>query len=365
MKPAMISCRATAKARVLAIASPALVIAGIWRIDGALGALGVLGIALLLFARWVGSLNLRGLDVAIEAPHRATAGVRYPLRASLMNARRWFDARHVRLHLWLPGSAEVDCECDWLAAASTMHFDRQAAAVMRCPGSAVRVALESDFPLGLFAHRREVELDHAMVVLPRPRLPRGLLAAGTRLDGNPSAGATPGSLGGELRGLRAWRAGDSPRRIAWPATMRAIARGAAPIVCENAPPGFLPQHCVILMHSFASGGELIRPERFERMLEVASGWIEHLHRHGIHATLAADFDGWVARDVSTRAAITRCRESLARARRWTKCEAHELQDAVMRHSVDGQSLILLSDMPANSWQHHLPRRTPAPLIPQY
>ncbi len=363
--PSTKPCRATARAWLLAAISPALIVAGIWRVDGTLGALGIAGFALLLLARWLGSANLRHLSLSIEAPQRATVGAPYPLRITLNNRRRWLDARHVHIHAALPGASEVEFTSDWLPAASASHFETHATPRTRADGACVLMALRSDFPFRLFEHQQETQHPHAMIVLPRPRAPRNELADGMRVDGTPLAGATAGSLGGDLRGLRTWRAGDRPRQIAWPASLRAIARGAAPVVCENDPPGFLPNRCVLVIHSFASGGELIRPERFERALEHACGWIEHLHHHGIRTTLIADFDRWTARDLTTRADITRCREAFARARRWTKSEAHELQEAILRHSDDGESLILLSDMPAESWQHHLPRRSPAPVIPNF
>ena len=347
------------------MAAPALTIAGIWRIDGVLGAIGIAGIALLIFARWLGKSNLRRLAITLDAPQRATAGASYPLRITLVNTRRWLDATAVSLAATLPGEAAVDFHSNWIAAGSAADFDGHATAARRADGWKVHLSLESDFPLGLFSHRADAIHPHSMVVLPRMRAPREAPGEGVRLDGTPLAGATPGNHGGDLRGLRAWRTGDSPRRIAWPATMRAIARGSAPIVCENDPPGFMPQHCLLVFHSFASGGALIRPERFERALELAGGWIERLHALGIRTRIIADFDHWDAHPAATRAEITRCREHLARALRCHKTEAHELQQAIMHNAADSETVILLSDMPAESWQDHLPRRSPAAMIPKF
>lgn len=360
--PATIRCRATSRARWLMVVSPALIAAGIWRIDGVLGALGIAGIALLLFARWLGTANLKHLAIAIEAPQRATAGSPYPLRVTLANTRRWIDASRLSITATLPGGAGVEFRTGWIAAGSAADFDGHATPITRAQGTDAALSLTSDFPLGLFSFLADTTHPHRMVVIPRARAPRESPGDGAMLDAAPLAGASPGALGGDLRGLRAWRAGDSPRLISWPATMRAIARGSTPLVRENDPPGFLPQRCLLVLHSFASGGALIRPERFERVLELAGGWIERMQALGIRTRIVADFDKWGARPAATRAEIIRCRECLARATRSHTTEAHELQQAITRNAGDGETVILLSDMPVEFWQDHLPRRTPAPVI---
>ena len=347
------------------VISPALIAAGIWRVDGVLGALGIAGIALLLLARWIGTANLKHLAINIEAPGRATAGSPYPLRVTLANTRRWLDASGISLTANLAGRAAVDFHTRWIAAGSAVDFDGHATPAIRADDTGIPLLLTSDFPLGLFFMQAEMTYPHPMVVIPHARPPRESPGEGVRLDGTPLAGATSGNQEGDLRGLRPWRAGDRPRQIAWPATMRAIACGTAPLVRESDPPGFLPQRCLMVLHSFASGGELIRPERFERTLELAGGWIERMHALGIRTRIVADFDHWEIRPIATRAEIIRYRECLARATRCHTTEAHELQQAIARTASDDETVILLSDMPAESWQDHLPRRTPAPMIPKF
>lgn len=339
-----------------------LVVAGIWWIDGILGALGLAGIILMLLARWLGAMNLKHLAITLEAPQRATAGSAYPLRISLANSRRLLDANRISLRATLPGGAHVAFDSSWIAAASAADFDGHATAESRADGREITFSLTSEFPLGLFSFQTKTTIPHAMLVLPRVRAPRESPGDGVMLDASPLAGATCGSAGGELRGLRLWRCGDSPRQIAWPATMRSMARGSGPVVRETDPPGFLPQRCLVVVHSFASGGTLIRPERFERMLEIAGGWLERLHALGIRTRIMADFDAWTSRPADTRAEMIRCRERLARASRRNSTEAHELQQTLTRAVDDGETVILLSDMPAESWQGHIPKLTPAPVV---
>jgi len=365
MKLPKIECRAGHAARWLVVFSLALLATGIWRIDGVLGAFGLAILAWLALARWLGRANLGKLTVAIDGPDRVTADMPYPLRVTLANPRRWLDAKGIELRATLPGRADVGFRSGWVAAGSAADFDATVTAKTRANGGVIGVSLESRHPFGWFRFRREIGISTAMVVLPRARSPRDVPDDGVMLDGSPLAGATPGGPGGDIRGLRDWRPGDSPRQIAWPATIRSAARGGALIVRESDPPGFLPRRCLVVLHSFASGGALIRPERFERALELAGGWIERLHGMGIEARLLADFDGWVPRPAATRVEIIRCRERLARAKRASSTEAHELQQAIAASMGGDESLILISDMPADSWSGHFTGHSPTPRIDDF
>jgi uncharacterized protein (DUF58 family) len=344
------------------VISLALVAAGIWRIDGVMGALGLAGLAWIGFARWRGGVNLARIHVAMDGPERVTAGIPFPLRFTVTNGRRWLDARHLDLRATLPGEAPAEFHCRWIAAGSAADFDARTTATTRANGGEIRVVVVSGLSSAWFKFRREIRIPSAMVVLPRVRAPRRIPEDGMMLDGSPLSGATAGSAGGDLRGLREWRAGDSPRLISWPASIRAFAQGGPLVVRETDPPGFLPRACLVVLHSFASGGALIRPERFERALELAGGWMERLHAMGIRTRIIADFDGWVPRPAATREEIIHCREMLARARRSNSSEAHELQQAVGECAAGGETLVLISDMPASSWRDHLPPRPSPPRI---
>lgn len=358
-KRPLIKCHPGTATRWLVVLSAALFAAGIWRIDGVMGAMGLAGLVWIALSRWLGCENLKRIAIRTEGPERVTAGIPFPWRMTLLNTRRWLDARHIELRTCLPGDAPVGFQCRWLAAGSEADYDSRATANTRAEGREIRVSLTSTHPFGLFRFHREITLPHAMLVLPRTRTPRDSPSDGVMFDGTPHTGATTGSEGGDLRGLREWRAGDSPRQIAWPATIRAVARGASLVVRESDPPGFLPQCCLVVLHSFASRRTLVRPERFERALEIASGWIERLHTMGIRTRVIADFDGWTARSTATRSEIIQCRERFARATRCRSTEAHELQHAITATALNHETLILISDMPSGSWCDDLPPRSAA------
>ncbi len=351
------ACRAGFSARLLGVASAGMLAAGIWRVDGVMGAFGLIGLLFLISARMLGRANLRELAVLLEAPHRVGASTPFPMRATLVNPRRWLDAWGIVLRVDFPGGATAGCRIDWVASRSAADFDAHASAMARGQGREVRVSATSAFPLGLFAFGACATVPHEMLVLAVPRPPRTMPAQEIMADNNPLAGATSGESSGDLRGLRPWQPGDSPRRIAWPATTRALAAGGQPLVREMDPPGFLPARCLLVVHSFASGGTLIRPERFERMLATAAGWLDRLHAHGVPARMMADFDAWAEQTASTRGQITRCHELLAMAVRSGSTEAHELKSAIAK-AADDESVVVLSDMPSGSWEHHLPERRP-------
>ena len=80
-----------------------------------------------------------------------------------------------------------------------------------------RVTLQTRFPLGLFRAWSNIELDVECMVYPEPESPGVPLPAPSGEHGEGSASATGNE---DFYGLRAYHAGDSPRRIAWKAHAR-------------------------------------------------------------------------------------------------------------------------------------------------
>jgi len=80
-----------------------------------------------------------------------------------------------------------------------------------------RVTLQTRYPLGLFRAWSYVELDTACIVYPAPEPPGVPLPTPSGERGQGSASAAGND---DFAGLRAYHAGDSPRRIAWKADAR-------------------------------------------------------------------------------------------------------------------------------------------------
>jgi uncharacterized protein (DUF58 family) len=181
-----------------------------------------------LWAVWLvqwplGRLNLRGLDARRVLPAELYAGHPAAGRWLVVNRRR-LPARSVRV-----------CEVDGRAPAAVATVAARGSAGAPTRWSFPRrgvdtlqgVVLRSDWPFGLVEH--EVRVDHPATLLvwpapgkrrqrPSPRRRQGLAEA-----------PRPGG-GGDFLGLRAYRDGDPPRSIHWPAT----ARLGRPMVVERA-----------------------------------------------------------------------------------------------------------------------------------
>jgi uncharacterized protein (DUF58 family) len=191
-------------------------------------------------------------------------------------------------------------------------------------------------------------IPHRLLVCPRPQIPAEMLNRGTWEDDSPRSAVASGSHG-EPRGLRPYRAGDAARTISWPATLRSHARGGGLVVREFDTPGLRPREAVVLFHSFATGREVIRPDRFERGLSLAWGALRHFQAQGIPVRLMADFDGWEPRPAGNRRQLGACGELLARARRAAGTGAEELQ-AILSSLDESTGVLVLSDMPLAGWK---------------
>ena len=348
---------------VLGGLAAALVIAGLWRVDGVLAALG-LAMAGLLGLAWVlARLNPSGLDVVLDGPEKVQAGVVFPWVMSVVNRRRWLDAFALRMEVRLAGKTRAGGTAAWVSAGSAADLEMRVSIPERAWVDSQQVRLVSDFPFGFFEVERTFSVPHPMCVTPRPLVPHGLSFSGGRMDAADALVAAAGEAAGEIRGLRPWRAGDSSRRILWPASLRSMARGAGMVVRECDPPGFRPMKCAVVFHSFGTDGGLIRPDRFEKALSLAAGSLRHLQSQGMPARWIADFNDWKPLPAGTRTQLAACMENMARAVRAAGTEAHDLQ-AALREIGEDEGLIVISDMPVSAWRAALPIRNLPPFLPE-
>ena len=339
----------------------AFLAAGLWRVDGVLAALGMATGCLLGLAWLLARSHAAGLEVALQGPEKVTAGTMFPVVVTVANRQRVTDSFALRVGLELAGKIRATGRAAWIPAGSAVDLELRLAVEERTRVETQRVRLVSDFPLGLFELRRTLEVARPLSVLPRPRLPGGLVFAGGWLDDAHADACAAGEAPGEIRGLRPWRAGDAPGRILWPASLRSMARGAGMMVRESDPPGLRPERCAVVFHSYGGDGGLIRPDHFEMALKLAAGTLRHLHEQGIAARWIADFDGWKAHPARTRAQLAACLETMARAIREKGSEAHDLQ-AALAEIAPQEGLVVISDMPVESWRAALPARKQAPFL---
>lgn len=309
--------------------------------------MGLAGILLTGLAALGARRNLKGLQVEVEGPRAGRVGEVAKWRLTLRNPRRVLDAFGVEIGL-SAGDDEMARHALWVAAGSSVEAEYRRAPRLRGQGEGMGVSMVSEFPLGFFRAYRAVWVPHRWHVAPKPLVPVELLAEGGWLEGAPRLGGAMAGPGGELRGMRPYRAGDSPRMVAWPASIRSTGRGGGLLVMESDPPGFRPSEVVVVFHSFGSDRQLIRPDRFERALTLASGALWHFLAMGVPARLMADFDGWLQRPASSRRHLAVCEELLAGARRASGTESHDLRAAL--DGVDeGVAVVVVSDMPTDTW----------------
>ncbi|MEM7698786.1 MAG: DUF58 domain-containing protein, partial [Verrucomicrobiota bacterium] len=158
---------------------------------------------------------------------------------------------------------------DWLDFKAVGKCDRRG----RLGKQSARV--ESSWPFGLFVSEAPVELEDSGItrILPAPLLPHALARsidqhlAEAQVDavGLPEPAA-------EFRSLREYRAGDSPRRIHWPTSLRERSL----LVRETDPPERIPPRFAVIWHVWTPPGELVRPDGFEKILQLLAGLLNFL-----------------------------------------------------------------------------------------
>ncbi len=337
------------------------IVIGLSRGDGVLAALGVAALVLLGVSFFLARNNSKGMEVRCQAAHQVYAGNRFPVRVTIENHRRFLDAFAIQVTIFLPGAGECKITAPWIAANSAADVDSLFPLEKRGHALTLPVILRSSFPLGLWESVNSLEVVHELIVYPRPLRMASLLLTGMLHDATPSAGSTFGTMNGEIRGLRPWRAGDSPKMIHAAASARSFARGAGLMVAEADPPGFYPKKIAVLFHSYASDRAMIRPEYFEKALSMASGSLRYLLGQAIPTVWVADFGGWLEHQCDNRLQLAGILERLAGAQRAMHTELHDLTRACSLIDADA-TLLIISDMPPSLWQHAIPQRVIKPLI---
>lgn len=330
----------------------ALLIGGLLAGDGLFLILGLCSTLTIVMAWLLGKLSLRHLGVDIHLPSHVAAGVPFDLEFTLRNNRPVLDAFNIEIRLILPGQTAYSAIAPWTAAGSASRITQPTTIPGRGYEDTHHLTLSTTFPLGLFESKRQRNIRKEVTITPKPIIPVELSSHGSLHDTLPRSGTATGQTFGEPRGIRPWQAGDSARRIHWPASARSLARGHDLRVREFDPPGFHPDHCHIVFHSYATGREMLREDRFERALSLLAGSLTELQKLGIPCTLTCDFFDWQPVTTTTRMQVVDCLNTLSRIRRSSGVEAHDLENT-FRAVPPGHTLMIISDMIPDSWQHLL------------
>ncbi len=327
----------------------ALFFVGMWRVDGVMAAMG-LAVGALLVVAWVsGRGNVRGLGLDFRGPRRVEAGKSFSVTLTLGSSRKLLDAFWVDFGILLNGEGVVSGRVLWLERGGDAEIEGRVSLRKRGCADVQKGWIRSGFPLGLFSFGRDLAVFAEVGVLARARVPEELRVSGFLLDGFPLGGSRHFGGIGEWKGLRAWRGGDAVRKIAWTASLKSEAAGGGLLVREDEPPGSQAEGCLVVFHSYGGDGSLIRPDRFEKALELMSGAMGILQGWGIPLRWVADFNGWEETEVRSRRQLAQSREALMKAERAPWTEAHDLSSA-LAVAKDHECVLVVSDMPTRAWE---------------
>ncbi|MFK7909089.1 MAG: DUF58 domain-containing protein [Akkermansiaceae bacterium] len=346
----------TRKGAALSGGAVAMVISGLFTAEGIFFLLGICGLLLILLCYLLGKINLIQLTPSIHMPANVAAGRMFELELSIHNKRILLDAFNVQMDISLPCDSVFSAQATWTAAGQCSQTILQGTIPSRGYADQHSILLSSQFPLGLFRMIKIITLRREVVVTPMPIIPMELNSHGSLHDALPHSGLSTGNSFGEPRGIRPWQAGDSSRHIHWAASARALACGHDLRIREFDPPGFHPDQCHIIFHSYASGREMLRQDRFERALSLLAGTITELQGKGIPCVLSADFLDWEPVSCQSRKQMVEFLKTLAKVQRAKGTESHDLDHAIRTTSPD-QAVVIISDMPPDSWSH-LTSRSP-------
>ncbi len=352
----------------------AMLAAGVFRYDGTLIWLGLAALGAVGVARWWAPRNLAGLAVSRRRPARVFAGepfvfsltVTRPVRAGWALPRTGCGVE-IR-DPWLPRRGAGLSLGTGLVAGETAAGERRSRLVRRGRDGRTTFELRSRFPMGIFLtaarghlHDETLARDGGVLVYPQPLLPEALRRdlEMAWLDRRHSQGfeIEPGD---EFRGIRAYRSSDPVKAVHWPAT----ARAGSLMVREWDPPAPRPQRYGMILHTLERGGRLLRPDRWETALRVATGLITHCRDRQIALAFIDETGGGAAPAVSGRGARLRMPEQepyaaglerLALARRGTLKHEARLLDAVGELATSCDRLFVISDVPLRLWRGMIER----------
>jgi uncharacterized protein (DUF58 family) len=221
-------------------------------------------LASVLFA----GLNLGKLSVIRRLPDRATAGEAFGVTLTVSNGRRLFPARGIvvkdALQTGRAGAPSI-CFAPVIPPGSRAGFTYQARIRRRGEYIIGVTLLSTRFPFGLLVKNRIARGESRIVVRPRSFEVEDLDLREARTVSRGAESRSPRRGGQDtLAGLRDFRTGDDPRRIAW----RATAHHGRPILKlfeEDR-----PRRLVLLFAACGTGGGA-----FERAVSQAASLVEH------------------------------------------------------------------------------------------
>ena len=283
LQPVLVNVRPTSAGRaLLAVVLVALFLswAGLGVVFGVIATFGASVLAVAGAASWS---RVSGLRIAAPGPVTAFAGEVFALDVPVANLARFADAFDVVLTVrGAQGErARIGSMLTRLAARAEVRIDVLYPALRRGRHPQGMIDLESASPLGLATCRVRFALPHEIVVLPRVGSLRRLERRDLRNRAHVVHGAASRGDEQEVRGLRAWREGESLRPVHW----RLSARRGRLISREFGGELRPPVHVVLALALDASSHGA--RAAFEDAVSLAATLVEHHARrdHPVRLTL--------------------------------------------------------------------------------
>jgi len=317
--------------------------------EGLLIALALLFLLFIFSCRFIGRMNMRGLNAEIRMKERIYAGKSFESTVYIDNKKKWWSSHSIEVKVGLLHGQKVHGNLKWLGSHDGAKLKQRVSIPHRGEETSFKLQMYSSFPFGVFEHIVKEEIFHNLIVYPRLIVPLEIMNYGSVNDSNPLRGYQLGETNGEIRGVRVWQPGDPAKRIHWPASAKSIARGQGLRVREFDPPGFAPESCTVLFHSYAEQGELYRSDRFERATSLAAGVLHYLHSRNLRPKFTADFLNWSEIECFNRRNYIELLAILAQAKRSIGTMQHELQNVLDKAAEEVDQVIIVSDMDPDTW----------------
>ncbi len=344
-----------------------LVFLGCARFSGVTILLGVLCWATMITARWLCQKNLSDVELRRRLPRSAFAGELFETLISIYRVpegRFQIDGFDLEFRDSLLSLAAAE-EIGHLQKDTVITFPIRARLPRRGLHSRARFELKSSWPFGLFSMRivENYQLPNAMerdeiLIFPRPLMPALLLR---QLENFQAESLAKNSFeqenAGDFRGIRPYRPGDPVKSIHWPAT----ARARELVVRDWDPPQPKPQRFGVILHSLATPGQMLTPDRFETAVRIATGLLIYCRENGIPVWISPDLKSIDWLKIPDQTGFTAALEALALIRPLALKSPKKLQKRI-QHFERCERLFVISDSAIASWRSSVSGRHPSLIL---
>lgn len=315
--------------------------------------IGFLGFCILIGAYFCGKTNLKKLEMSLEHSSLIFSGKSIDLTIIARNHKKLFSSRWVTVEIVFNQDSRVTEVIDLISEKSEIKVMKRFSFKKRGGVMSNSLKLSSRFPFYFFAFDAYDTIYSAATILPRKIKPVELEAFGDKLEGDSLSEVSFGERGGEFRGIRSWRPGDTVKSIHWQSSSKSLSQGRGLRVKEYDPPGHSAQLVTVIFHSFAIRGEVYRTDRFERAISLLTGTLDYLFTRNIITELNADFLGWNPLTMKNRADYIKILTILSEVKRAPEIFNEQLQAKLNLSAESADQVIVVSDVDPDSYKELL------------